>query len=195
MNIRKAVIGDIKSIHEILNYYADQGLLLPRSLSELYDHLRDYFVLEKNVRPRSLPPQGKRRAGHTSMPQKLERSARGKGDSHSSARLERTGGGDGIYGVCGLGICWEDLAEIRSLAVSEDAQDKGFGSRLVEVCLDEAKSLGLSRVFTLTYVPGFFKRFGFIEVEKVVLPHKVWADCLRCHKFPNCDETALMMDL
>ena len=186
MNIRKAVIGDIKSIHEILNYYADQGLLLPRSLSELYDHLRDYFILDKNVQ---------RRADHPSMPQKLERSARGKGDSHSSARLERTGGGDGIYGVCGLGICWEDLAEIRSLAVSEDAQDKGFGSRLVEVCLDEAKSLGLSRVFTLTYVPGFFKRFGFIEVEKVVLPHKVWADCLRCHKFPNCDETALMMDL
>jgi amino-acid N-acetyltransferase len=184
MNIRKAVIRDIKSIHGILNYYSDQGLLLPRSLSELYDHLRDYFVL--NV---------ERPAGRTSMPQKLEPSAKGKGDSKSSARLKRTGGWDGIYGVCGLGICWEDLAEIRSLAVSEDAQNKGFGSQLVAACLDEAKSLGLSRVFALTYVPGFFKRFGFTEVDKGVLPHKVWADCLRCHKFPNCDETALLMEL
>ncbi|MBW1829746.1 MAG: N-acetyltransferase [Deltaproteobacteria bacterium] len=153
IRIRKAVINDVHSIHNILTHYAENNLMLPRSLSALYDHLRDYFVLEGDK-------QGQR-----------------------------------IKGVCGLGICWEDLAEIRSLAVTEDQQGKGSGSRLVEKCLEEARGLGLKKVFVLTYVPGFFERFGFKEVEKSALPHKIWADCLNCPKFPDCDETALMIDL
>ena len=153
MHIKKAAAGDIKGVHRILNYYADQDLLLPRSLSELYDHLRDYFVLENKDKPHS------------------------------------------IHGVCGLRICWDDLAEIKSLAVSEDQQGKGYGSELVMVCLKEARSLGIRKVFTLTYVPGFFVRLGFEEVGKSTLPHKIWADCLKCPKFPNCDEVALIIDL
>jgi amino-acid N-acetyltransferase len=153
MHIRKAIIGDIKEIHRLLNHYADQGLLLPRSLSELYDHLRDYVVL---------------------VP-----------DDHRHL----------IHGVCGLRICWEDLAEIKSLAVSEDQQGKGSGIRLVETCLEESRFLGLKKVFTLTYVPDFFIKLGFNVVEKVTLPTKIWADCLNCPKFPDCDETALMINL
>ena len=153
MNIRKATIKDVEACHEILNYYAGEGVLLPRSLSELYIHLRDYFVLED--------------------------------DDH----------GQMIKGLCGLGICWENLAEIKSLAVSVDKQGKGLGSELVEKCLIEAAYFGLKRVFTLTYVPEFFIKQGFVEVEKSVLPHKIWTDCLKCPKFPNCDETALMIDL
>lgn len=152
MRIRKATVRDVKTIHTLLNHFADKGLLLPRSLSEIYDHLRDYSVLEA---------------------------------------VE----GDLPSGVCGLGICWEDLAEIKSLAVSEPLQGKGFGSRLVEACLDEARALGLKKVFTLTYVPGFFKKLGFEEIDKSFLPHKIWADCLRCPKFPNCDEVSLMKTL
>ena len=151
--IRKAVIGDVTSIHRLLNDYADQGLLLPRPLSELYDHLRDHFVVEDNQTGRPL------------------------------------------IGVSALGITWEDLAEIRSLAVSEDHQGQGLGSRLVKTCLEEARILGLTRVFVLSYVPDFFIKMGFKEVEKSVLPHKIWADCLRCPKFPDCDETALMIRL
>jgi amino-acid N-acetyltransferase len=151
--IRKAIIQDVKAIHRLLSYYADQGLLLPRSLSELYDHLRDHFVLEE------------------------------KGTQGS------------IIGVSALGICWEDLAEIRSLAIAEEEQGRGLGSQLVETCLEEARFLGLKRVFTLSYVPGFFSKLGFKEVEKSVLPHKIWADCLKCPKFPDCDETAMMIDL
>jgi amino-acid N-acetyltransferase len=195
MSIRKAVIGDIKPIHEILNSYADQGLLLPRSLSELYDHLRDYFVLEEDDQSRTLPAQRRDRAGQAPSHRNLERGTHGQDASHPVARQEQAGSWNRIYGVCGLGICWEELAEIRSLAVSVDEQGKGFGSRLVMACLEEARSLGLSKVFALTYVPGFFVRFGFKEVEKLVLPHKIWADCLKCHKFPNCDETAVMLDL
>jgi amino-acid N-acetyltransferase len=153
MRIKKAVAGDIQAIHQILNYYAEQDLLLPRSLSELYDHLRDYFVLETRTR------------GHS------------------------------VQGVCGLGICWEDLAEIKSLAVSEGLHGKGYGKELVEACLKEARLLGLSKVFALSYIPEFFSKLGFEEVEKSTLPHKIWADCLKCPKFPNCEEVALVIQL
>ncbi len=150
--VRKAVIADVVPIHEILNTFAAKGRLLPRSLSELYEHLRAYFVLE-------MAP------------------------------------GERIQGVCGLGICWKDLAEIESLAVAEKYQGKGLGRKLMDACLHEAVSLGLDKVFTLTYVPEFFVKRGFYEVDKSCLPHKIWADCLKCPKFPDCDETALMLQL
>lgn len=150
--IRKAVSADVKSIHEILTDYAGKGLLLPRSLSELYEHLRDYFILDGGPKEHFL-------------------------------------------GVCGLGICWDNLAEIESLAIVESWHKTGFGRKLVEKCLEEARLLGLRKVFTLTYVPGFFVKLGFNEVEKSILPHKIWADCLKCPKFPDCDETAMVIDL
>ena len=150
--IRKATIQDIKTIYKLLSHYGDQGSLLSRPLVELYEHLRDFFVVE--------------------------------GSSPKSP----------IVGVCALGICWEDLAEIRSLAVAQDHQGKNYGSQLVEICLQEALSLGLKRVFTLTYEPDFFSKLGFKEIEKSTLPHKIWADCIRCAKFPDCDEIAMMIE-
>jgi amino-acid N-acetyltransferase len=151
--IRRAVVSDVKGIHKLLNFYGDQGFLLSRPLSELYDHLRDFFVLVQN---------------------------------------HKVGV---ILGVCALGICWDDLAEIRSLAVAEGFQGKGFGAELVRKCIEEAKSLGLHRVFVLTYEEKFFAKEGFKRVEKSSLPHKIWADCLRCSKFPECDETAMILYL
>lgn len=153
MIIRKAVIGDIKPLHRMLAHFGQRNLLLPRSLNELYAHLRDYFVVQNEAAP------------------------------------------DRVHGVCGLRICWEDLAEIKSLAVEEPCQRKGAGRLLVEACLAEAKSLGIRRVFALTYVPDFFSRMGFTEVEKASLPHKVWSDCLSCPKFPDCDEHAVTISL
>jgi amino-acid N-acetyltransferase len=155
MLVRKAVIQDIKAVHHLLGIYARQNLLLPRSLSEIYEHMRDYFVLVRN----------------------------GEADA------------DSIDGVCALGICWEDLGEIRSLAVAPDLHGEGHGSLLVEACLDEARSLGLKTCFALTYVPEFFLKLGFSEVEKSILPHKIWSDCLKCPNFPDCDETAMMVTL
>ena len=151
--LRKAQIQDVKSIHEILAHYGNQTLLLPRSLSELYDHLRDFYVIENSEVKGSL------------------------------------------LGVCSLSISWEDLGEIRALAVVEESQKEGLGSRLVEACLSEAVELGLSRIFVLTLIKGFFARFGFKEVEKSLLPHKIWADCVKCPKFPDCDEIAMILEL
>ena len=99
-----------------------------------------------------------------------------------------------LLGCSALRVTWKDLAEIRSLAVAEEAQGRGIGRQLVAVCLDEARALGVSRVFALTYVPEFFDQFGFRVVDKNELPHKVWADCIKCPKFPNCDEVAVAVD-
>lgn len=148
--IRKAILKDVKDIQELIKLYSSRGDILPRSLSELYDQLRDFFVYIQNRK---------------------------------------------VIGICALHICWEDLAEIRSLAVRVEARNKGIGARLVRACLDECESLGIKKVFALTYKPNFFERFGFKIVDKTALPHKIWADCLKCVKFPDCDEVAMIKEL
>jgi len=148
--IRKAKLNDVKEIQRLIRLYAPRGGILPRSLSEVYDHLRDFFLFVRNRK---------------------------------------------VIGICALHICWEDLAEIRSLAVKEEDQKKGIGARLVKACLKESALLGVKRVFALTYEPEFFERLGFERVDKSALPHKIWADCLKCAKFPDCDETALLKEL
>ena len=101
-----------------------------------------------------------------------------------------------IVGCVALHIVWEDLAEIRSLAVREEYKGEGIGYELVEKAIEEAQQLGIEKVFSLTYVKDFFIRnFGFKEVDKSVLPHKVWGECINCVKFPNCDEEAVILNL
>jgi len=151
--IRKAKIKDVKEIYSLLNHYAEQGELLPRSLSELYDQLRDFFVAveEKD--------------------------------------------GSKVLGTCAMHICWEDIAEIRSLTVLPNYQGNKLGSKLVEACLSEAVMLGIYKIFVLTYKPKFFEKFGFKRVDKSTLPHKVWADCVKCVKFPDCNEVAMILTI
>jgi len=102
--------------------------------------------------------------------------------------------GGKIVGVCALHITWDNLAEIRSLAVAEAHTGRGIGSRLIEACLDEARALKIGRVFALTYIPEYFERQGFRQIDKATLPHKIWHDCLNCVKFPNCDEQAVIRE-
>ena len=106
--------------------------------------------------------------------------------------VEPQGSVDRIIGVGAMHICWEDLAEIRSLAVDENFQRKGIGSQLVAACLADAEAFGIHRVFTLTYQPGFFTSLGFKSIDKKELPHKVWSDCINCPKFPDCNEEAMI---
>jgi amino-acid N-acetyltransferase len=100
-----------------------------------------------------------------------------------------------MTGCCALQICWEDLAEIRSLAVHPDHRGKDIGTKLTETVLQEAKSFNVKKVFTLTYKPKFFKQFGFVTIERSDLPLKIWGDCIICVKFPDCDEIAMMKEL
>jgi amino-acid N-acetyltransferase len=152
MGIRKAKISDVKEIQKLIEQSAKKGEMLPRSLSELYDNLRDFYVY-----------------------------------------LNEEEGN--IIGTCAMHICWEDLAEIRSLVVREDFQRRGIGTKLIEACLSEAITLGLYRIFALTYKPNFFLKFGFKIVDKTLLPHKIWADCIKCVKFPECDEIAVLLEV
>jgi amino-acid N-acetyltransferase len=148
--IRKANLKDIKPIYNLLHEFGKKGELLPRPISQLYDHVRSFAVYE---------------------------------DDHNGE----------IIGCCGLQFCWANLAEIRSMAVHPDHQGKGIGSQLIiDYALQEANDFGVNRVFTLTYRPGFFQRFGFNQIKRSELPLKIWADCITCLKFPDCDETAMM---
>jgi len=97
-----------------------------------------------------------------------------------------------IIGCCALQFCWEDLAEIRSLAVHPDHLKQKIGSELTATALDEARSFNIAKVFTLTYKPDFFKKFGFVQIKKSELPLKIWSDCIICVKFPDCDEIAML---
>ena len=146
--LRKASIKDIKQIHGIVNTAASNGEMLPRSLGELYDNMRDYFVYIED----------------------------GK-----------------IAGTGALHICWEDLAEIRSVCVVESSRRTGIGLKLVNACLEEAKEFQVDKVFLLTYQDGFFKKCGFSVVDKKDLPQKIWSDCIKCPKFPECDEIAMVL--
>ena len=150
LSVRKARMGDIRAIHALLMTSSADGLLLPRSLTDLYGHLRDFFVVE----------------------------------------------GDGATVGCGaLSIIWENMAEVRSLAVAAHARRKGCGRLIVEACVSDARGLDIHRLFALTYQLPFFNALGFSVVEKEVLPQKVWVDCVHCPKFPDCDETAVLLEI
>jgi amino-acid N-acetyltransferase len=134
----------------MINFYASKGLMLPRPLSSIYEHIRDFFVYAVK---------------------------------------------DDIVACAALHVCWEDLAEIRALAVQEGYDNKGIGSRLVQSCLEEACQLLISKVFCLTYTPQFFEKFGFRIIDKNELPKKIWGDCINCIKFPDCKEEAMIIEL
>ena len=150
MQVEKARIDDVPTIHRLVNFFADKGEMLHRPLSEVYENLRDFFVIRKD---------------------------------------------EEVAACVALHICWSDLAEIKSLAVREEDQDQGVGKRLAEACIEEARGLGIATLFALTYKPTFFEKLGFKKVDVQKLPRKVWGECQRCPKFPNCDETALLLPL
>ena len=100
-----------------------------------------------------------------------------------------------VIGCGSLSIEWDNLAEIKSLAVIRPYQRQGIGRRLVRACLLEARRLGIGKVFALTNSPAFFEHLGFGRVSRESLPHKVWSDCVKCSKFPDCDELAVAIEL
>ncbi|MEK7297828.1 MAG: N-acetyltransferase [Planctomycetota bacterium] len=148
--LRKATIEDVEKIYKLINEFAAKDVMLPRSLSELYENIRDFFVFIQDNQ---------------------------------------------FVGCSALHIFWKDLAEIKSLAVMESFQDKGIGQKLANACIREARKLGIGKMFVLTYVPEFFEKCGFRRVEKETLPHKIWSECVKCHKFPDCGEIPLTYEL
>jgi amino-acid N-acetyltransferase len=101
-----------------------------------------------------------------------------------------------VVGCCSLHLVgWEDLAEIKSFVVLKKYRKHGFGNLLIQKCLQEAEDLGVQRVFALTFIPGYFKKKGFKRIDKKKLPHKIWAECINCDKFPDCNEEAMILHI
>jgi amino-acid N-acetyltransferase len=150
LRVQPAEVADARAIHELVNGFARTGQMLPRTMAEVYENLRDYSVVRD---------------------------------------------ADEMVACGALHIMWEDLAEVRSLAVREDRQGQGLGAMLVRSHVDEARSLGLATAFALTYQPAFFERLGFVQADVMTLPRKVWNECYRCPKFPTCNEIAVVLDL
>ena len=147
--IRKARVGDVAEIQKLIMAFAEKNEMLPRSVGDLYECLRDFYVYEED----------------------------GK-----------------ILGCGALHVVWEDLGEVKSVAVREECRGRGIGSKLVAKCIEEMEVLGMGRVFVLTYQPDFFRKLGFKPIKKEKLPHKVWTECIRCPQFPDCKEEALIYE-
>jgi amino-acid N-acetyltransferase len=148
--LRRARVPDVPAMQRIINFYADRNEMLPRSLNELYENVRDYFVLER------------------------------EGE---------------VIGCCAMHVTWSDLGEVKGLAVRDESRGRRLGEMLVHACLSDAREFGVARLFVLTYIPDYFERFGFRRVEKAELPQKVWTECIRCPKFPDCGEVSMVLDL
>ena len=148
LTIRPARAGDVPGIYEQVRVFADRGLMIRRSLAELYESIREFFVaVDEDNR---------------------------------------------VVGCVALHVFWEDLSEIRCLAVAEHVQGLGVGRRLVEACWDLARELEVTSVFALTSATGFFERCGYRQIDKSELPQRIWSECVRCPSFPNCTEIALI---
>ncbi len=150
MKVEKARIADAAQMHKMINEFAGKGEMLPRALSEIYENIRDYFVVRD---------------------------------------------GDNVVACVALHVSWADLAEVKSLAVAQGRQAQGLGKALVKTCIDEAKELGVGTVFCLTYNQDFFEKQGFVRIDKSELPRKVWGECYKCPKFPDCDEVPLIVHI
>jgi amino-acid N-acetyltransferase len=148
--VRKATMQDITPILSLINGYAADGIMLPRTEFEMSENIRDFSVAYD---------------------------------------------GDALVGCGALHFYTPTTAEVRSLAVLPDAKQHGIGRAVVEALEQEARDNGLEAIFAFTYVPGFFEKLGFGEIERGELPLKAWKDCLRCPKFQNCDEIAVLKRL
>lgn len=148
--VRPAKIADVPFIHHFLEIYATKGNLLPRTMNEIYRHLRDFFVIEIHEQ---------------------------------------------VAAIGALEIFTDDLGEVRSLVVAEEYEHRGLGRLMVLRIITEARQLGLRRLIALTYVPGFFHKLGFVTVSMDTLPEKVWNVCVKCYKYNQCDEVAVLFNL
>jgi amino-acid N-acetyltransferase len=151
VTLRRARVEDVPGIAGVMAGYVEEGILLPRSIGELYRAVPEFHVAVN---------------------------AAGK-----------------VIACAALRILWMDLGEVRSLAVTPEAQGLGLGAALVRATLDDARARGLARVIALTKEVAFFERVGFNVVERDDLPRKVWTDCVACPKRHACDEVAVEIEL
>lgn len=149
--VRTARVTDMRQVGDLVNHFADRGLMLHKTPEQLARHFREFVVA-----------------------------------------VDGTGA---LLGCAALRVYTPQLAELISLAVSEDAHGLGIGRRLVARVEEEAALLGIGTVFALTLQDAFFHRLGYRTVPKELFPPKVWADCRNCSKLYACDEIAVVKEM
>jgi len=150
VNYRKASMRDVPALLRLINEYAAQGVMLPRTEFEMSENIRDFSIA--------------------------------LADGH-------------LIGCGALHFYGPTMGEVRSLAVDPRAKGLGIGRTLVEMLIREAGEFDITGLFAFTYVPDFFRKLGFREVDRGELPLKAWKDCLSCSKFQCCDEIAMLRRL
>lgn len=150
LSARKATLRDIPALLQLINYYAAEGIMLPRTEFEISENIRDFTV------------------------------------TYSAFEL---------LGCGALHFYTPMFGEIRSLAVAPKARKQGVGVFLTRALEKDAINNDLQAIFAFTYVPDFFCKLGFQQVDRGLLPLKVWKDCLSCPKFRCCDEIAVLKAL
>lgn len=152
IEIIKPKLKDAQGIKSLLDYYSRQQIVLPRSIVDICEKIRIFWIAV---------------------------------DTDTNE----------IIGCAGIQFYWDNLAEIKSLAVKKEYWGKGIGNMLVQKCIEEARSFGVKKIFALTYIAEFFKKLGFQIISKNSLPQKIWTECINCQHFPNCNEDAVELVL
>ena len=150
MKIRPAKVQDVKQMHRIIEFYADNKEMLHRSLNSIYENIQEYVVAEY----------------------------KGK-----------------IIGCGALHVSWDNLAEVKALAVEKTYARQGIGTKIVKTLEQNALGLGIYTTFALSFNPEFFQRMGYEVISREVLPQKIWSECINCHLFPDCGEVPLIKDV
>ncbi len=150
MKIRQAKVQDVKQMHRIIEFYADNKEMLHRSLNSIYENIQEYVVAEY----------------------------KGK-----------------IIGCGALHVSWDNLAEVKALAVEKTYARQGIGTKIVKTLEQNALGLGIYTTFALSFKPEFFQKMGYEVISREVLPQKIWSECINCHLFPDCGEVPLIKDL
>ena len=150
MKIRQAKVQDVKQMHRIIEFYADNKEMLHRSLNSIYENIQEYVVAEY----------------------------KGK-----------------IIGCGALHVSWDNLAEVKALAVEKTYARQGIGTKIVKTLEQNALGLGIFTTFALSFKPAFFQKMGYEVISREVLPQKIWSECINCHLFPDCGEVPLIKDL
>ena len=157
--LRKARVGDVKTILDLINDFAAMNLMLPRGPQYLFENIRDFVVVTVSD------------------------------DGEADDKAET------VVACSSLHVLWEDIGEIRGLAISSEYQNRGIGGILIEHMKTEASELGLKQLFTFTLAEDFFSKLGFTHREREELPPKVWGECSRCPKYFQCDEIGMFLDI
>lgn len=151
VRVRRARTCDVTHIRRLVDTYSVDRRVLSKSTVNLYEDIQEFWVAEAETLPEDTP-----------------------GDAPAEGELT-------VVGCGALHVLWEDLAEVRTVAVDPSLRGFGVGHRIVTELLDTARELGVRRVFCLTFETGFFAKHGFAPIQGTPVSFRVYEELLRSY--------------